>query len=292
MKESMEREMEHFKVVRRRAVVGAILIFLGVFVVQILAYFFTAIAASGLLRISGYNDLEIVAKLSDNDYRHLLLESYSLLASVIYMIWCGWLYRKSDWRQEHDYSDVFCKKHLFQIFSVGFFGCFLIIVLLTVLRNLFPVFFQDYMERMGNFNTGTWRMYLYTVLLGPAAEELIFRGAIFDRLYLVFPFWLANVLQAALFGVYHGDVIQGIYAFLFGLLLGAVHHVGGSIWNNILTHILFNLTNFMVPYLYGVAAGAAPVFLPVIVLLFLFGFLLGIFSLLQEMKLRKNSYQS
>ena len=50
----------------------------------------------------------------------------------------------------------------------------------------------------------------------------------------------ANLLQALLFGIFHMNMIQGIYAFCLGLVLGYVCNRGGSIYYSILLHMLFN----------------------------------------------------
>ena len=77
------------------------------------------------------------------------------------------------------------------------------------------------------------------------SEELIFRGAILDRLYLAFPFWAANLLQALLFGIYHMNLVQGIYAFVLGAVLGLVRVSVGTIFASIGTHIIFNATSYV-----------------------------------------------
>jgi hypothetical protein len=50
------------------------------------------------------------------------------------------------------------------------------------------------------------------------------------------------VIQAALFAVFHLNVIQGLYAFCLGLVLGLVVKVTGTIVGSMMTHILFNGT--------------------------------------------------
>ena len=93
-----------------------------------------------------------------------------------------------------------------------------------------------------------WRkrdFYCYVLLIGPISEELIFRGAILDRLYLAFPFWAANLLQALLFGIYHMNLVQGIYAFVLGAVLGLVRVSVGTIFASIGTHIIFNATSYV-----------------------------------------------
>lgn len=91
---------------------------------------------------------------------------------------------------------------------------------------------------------------LYTVIAAPICEELIFRGVTLHFASKALPFWIANILQAALFGLYHMNLMQGIYAFLIGLLCGVVYHYGQSIYLSIAFHMLFNawgtfLDNFM-----------------------------------------------
>lgn len=54
-------------------------------------------------------------------------------------------------------------------------------------------------------------------LIIPAAEELIFRGMVFAPIRDRLPFFPAAFLSALLFGLYHGNLPQGVYAFLLGL---------------------------------------------------------------------------
>lgn len=53
----------------------------------------------------------------------------------------------------------------------------------------------------------------------PAAEELVFRGLCFSSLRQTAGFPAAAVLSALLFGWFHGNIVQGVYAFLGGLLM-------------------------------------------------------------------------
>lgn len=121
------------------------------------------------------------------------------------------------------------------------FACGLIT---TVVSSIVPAWLEQYqklLEQSGLNNEALGLMLLlYSVLLGPICEELIFRGVTLRLARKALPFWFANLLQAILFGAYHMNWIQGIYAFAFGLLLGYVCEKGGSIYLSILLHILFN----------------------------------------------------
>lgn len=81
------------------------------------------------------------------------------------------------------------------------------------------------------------------VLMGPLAEELMFRGVIQTRLARAMPAWIAVVLQAVLFGVTHGTPIQMAYVFLIGLALGFLRSRTGSILPGFAAHAAFNAMN-------------------------------------------------
>lgn len=115
--------------------------------------------------------------------------------------------------------------------------------LISFVASIFPHWLEVYvklMETAGLDDNITFGLFLYSVLLAPFSEELIFRGVTMRQAKKVFPFWAANLMQAVLFGVFHMNMIQGIYAFFLGLLLGYVCEKSGSIYNSILMHLLFN----------------------------------------------------
>ncbi len=84
---------------------------------------------------------------------------------------------------------------------------------------------------------------LMVAVLGPVAEELLFRGAIQGELVKKYPPVLAILLSAMLFGIIHFNPAQVIFAFLYGLLLGWLYYQSGSLLLCILLHILNNSTS-------------------------------------------------
>ena len=86
---------------------------------------------------------------------------------------------------------------------------------------------------------------LYGVILGPIAEELVFRGlTLYYAQKFTRRFWLANLIQAVLFGVMHMNLVQGIYASVLGLVLGLVYHRFRSLYASMWLHIFFNFLAF------------------------------------------------
>lgn len=83
-------------------------------------------------------------------------------------------------------------------------------------------------------------------LVIPFAEEVIFRGLGFASLREKLPFWLSAVLSAALFGLYHGNLPQGVYAFFIGLALAWLYEVSGTLPAPYLFHVSANLLSLFV----------------------------------------------
>ncbi len=67
-------------------------------------------------------------------------------------------------------------------------------------------------------------LFLYTVI-SPLAEEIVFRGVLYNRLLRHFcgsgglPVSAAIVISGVMFGIYHGNLVQGIYGCCMGILI-------------------------------------------------------------------------
>ena len=119
---------------------------------------------------------------------------------------------------------------------------FLISMCLNVVYPVLPQSLTDqYNALMESLLGGNiWLSLLVTVILAPLAEEFLFRGVTMKKAQKIMPFMAANVLQAFLFGVYHMNLIQGVYAFVLGLILGFTAEYFHSIWAAILLHAFVN----------------------------------------------------
>ncbi|MBQ9990400.1 MAG: CPBP family intramembrane metalloprotease [Lachnospiraceae bacterium] len=53
----------------------------------------------------------------------------------------------------------------------------------------------------------------------PLLEEVIFRKGVYGLIRRFTGFTTAMIVSAAVFGIYHGNVVQGLYAFLMGLVM-------------------------------------------------------------------------
>lgn len=246
-------EQDNWKIVRNRVCIRALLIFLGIILMQVFAYM---VCVGGTMLYGLITNQRTTALLenlmqanTDNGTFMILISAVSALLSGI---WCGVLYIRSDWREHpFSYRKAFSVKNVLAIAGAGAGGCVVLTFLLTGLAVVIPQAFSSYNHVMNQLtDKDIWLTVLYVLLIGPISEELIFRGAILDRFYLAFPFIAANLLQAALFGIYHMNIVQGLYAFLLGFLLGMIRYVTGSILASMMAHILFNATSYGLDFIF------------------------------------------
>lgn len=132
------------------------------------------------------------------------------------------------------------------ILAGGCAFCIVVTFVLTAIETIFPQWFVAYNAAMENMDIQTSAVaVLYALLVAPVSEECIFRGALLSVLVEKNGFWFANIVQALCFGVYHGNPIQGVYAFLMGMILGYVFRYGGSLPAAICFHMAFNGTTWL-----------------------------------------------
>ena len=81
---------------------------------------------------------------------------------------------------------------------------------------------------------------LTTVIIGPIAEELTFRGLVQRRARVWLKPGTAIVVSSLIFGLAHMNMIQLIYAFGIGLLLGYLYEKSGNLIAPILAHMAAN----------------------------------------------------
>lgn len=127
----------------------------------------------------------------------------------------------------------------------------LIAVLLLLWGQLAPDMMAEYeamMEKSG-LASFTAASVLCAVVLAPLNEEFTFRGLTMEYLgRATNRFWVINVVQALFFAIAHLNLVQGVYAFLVGLLLGHVAVKYRSIWASVVLHALFNsIGNLLLP---------------------------------------------
>lgn len=92
-------------------------------------------------------------------------------------------------------------------------------------------------------------------LIAPVAEELLFRGVIYGWLRRMMNRKLAVVFSALLFGLYHMNIVQGIYGALMGCLMVYAYEYFGSFIAAVAIHITANVLAYCMGFVGEAVAG-------------------------------------
>jgi len=87
---------------------------------------------------------------------------------------------------------------------------------------------------------------LYTVILGPIFEELVFRYVSLRKAKEVYKEKTAIIIISLIFALLHTGLINIIYAFIIGLLLSLIYKKYQNIIYPIIIHISANLTSIFI----------------------------------------------
>lgn len=178
-------------------------------------------------------------------------ENAGAIASVIFLvlsIGMCYLFYNRDWNQRSEW--IYHKPLYMLLLAVtGMLAAHG----LSALVSLFQIdnIIGNYTEIENNiFSASPVLVVIQTVILAPVSEELLFRGLLYKRLRYYFDgYWIPALISSAVFGLYHMNLAQGVFAFLFGLLACAVYEKIHNLLASMLLHIGGNLLSVILVYL-------------------------------------------
>ncbi len=104
--------------------------------------------------------------------------------------------------------------------------------------------FQEYQETQTLIEgKQMWFLIFWMGIIAPLAEEIVFRWLIYLRLRDYMRMGAAAVISGLIFGIYHGNLLQAVYASLLGIVLhifwisvdicgaSVLLHMGANIWS-------------------------------------------------------------
>ncbi len=152
--------------------------------------------------------------------------------------------------------------------------------ILTLVLPLFPALETEYDQAINSGGTSDFTVIavLASSIGAPISEELACRGLMLEfslravcpewkpvwrerarcrRARLPLPdaaemeipparFWIANAVQAVLFGVLHGNLVQGLYTFGMGMMFGWIFWRTGRLRYSMGLHLALNFSSFFV----------------------------------------------
>ncbi|BCK01800.1 CPBP family intramembrane glutamic endopeptidase [Anaerocolumna chitinilytica] len=191
--------------------------------------------------------LDIVTEVQDPQFLMVISAVFGIVGIIVFGLWLRHLNRGDNTRVTANHLTV---KQTGIIIVLGIFLQIGLSIVLTVISNWQPGWFKGYGELMEKLGMGnSLASFLYVGIIGPIAEELIFRGVTLGKAKRVMPFFAANILQALLFGIYHMNIIQGTYAFAIGLCFGLVRFTYNTLKASIALHMSVNLSGIFLGYI-------------------------------------------
>ncbi len=163
---------------------------------------------------------------------------------------------------------------LFLGMGAGFsqFANMLIGVLQSVLN------YEEYQDSMDQMMAGKqmWFLILCMGIIAPLAEEIVFRWLIYLRLRDYMRMGAAAVISGLIFGIYHGNLVQAVYAGLLGMVFAYFLDISGCLWSSVLLHMGANIWSLVSSCLYSWILDTNPSAIMLVLLLLLavliFGF--------------------
>lgn len=174
---------------------------------------------------------------------------FSTIISIVFSVCCIalfalWYYKSCSGNLKINVKKDFHGYEILGIILLVPGAQFMSSIVTSIISMIFPSWLEEYMELIENVGLSgevPLLMMIYSVCLAPISEELIFRGVTYRIARRAFPFWVANFIQAILFGIFHMNPLQGCYTFILGLFMGYICEKGGTLYHAILFHFLFNL---------------------------------------------------
>lgn len=175
-----------------------------------------------------------------NNYYGIL----SLLAGGIYVFL---IYRK--WGEKIAWKENVTGKGILEALAVGFGLFFLINFLVSpFLGSIFVESNANYYESVNTMYETPVATFFQVAWIAPLFEELIFRGFLLKRELRKGKKWKAICLVAFFFGLLHMSMVQGISAFLAGIVLCGFYARRESVGLTIISHSFYNTLAYVLMY--------------------------------------------
>ncbi|MCR5232573.1 MAG: CPBP family intramembrane metalloprotease, partial [Lachnospiraceae bacterium] len=114
-------------------------------------------------------------------------------------------------------------------------------VLSGIISSLLPEKAETLTEVFEDLKLSGYLYFLDVVILGPIFEELVMRGLILKTSKKAFGMIGCMIINAILFSVFHGNIIQGFYTLPIGLFYAFLAFQFNSVIPTIFCHMFHNL---------------------------------------------------
>lgn len=187
-----------------------------------------------------------------------------LVEAIVFVLWYYLFCMKGDFRKVQ-IKEVIQPVNILVISLIAIGMCFFVNFQMPIVIKVLPEsIVQEYSNMIEQAGYGVELIpTIICLILAPISEEFLYRGVLFYYLLKILEtrltkrkaFWIANVIQAFLFGWIHMNLIQGGYAFLIGIVLGFLVYQYGSVLPALIAHVI---NNFLSAFVWKLVIDALP----------------------------------
>jgi uncharacterized protein len=175
-------------------------------------------------------------------HKYLLGVIVTVLSSVI-IISAIMVLNKSEYTQLFHFSHIPVPQLIKSIIIPLAVACLGLITLDSILGSvttfLFPL--SDHFKSFLSWiDTPSILSIVYGVVLSPVLEEILYRGIFLKSFIKQYKVSTALVASSFLFAILHGNIHQGVQAFLGGIFFGWLFIQAQSLWPTIIAHFILN----------------------------------------------------
>ena len=126
------------------------------------------------------------------------------------------------------------------------YGCTFNLVITLIINMIPQSFMEKYNASVGLATTGNiYLMIIATGIMGPIAEEITFRHFILQPNRKVNNKY-AIIISSLSFGLMHGNIIQGTYTFILGLLFAMEDIKESNLMPSLIMHMTINTSSVLI----------------------------------------------
>lgn len=117
----------------------------------------------------------------------------------------------------------------------------------TYVLNLMLVHFQFSNEVQERLFAGQFPVQLVGIgILVPIMEEVMFRGLVYNRLKDYNKKWMSMLVSCVMFSLYHGNLVQILFAFPMSMLITAVYEKYDDLRAPVCFHVAVNVSSVLI----------------------------------------------
>ncbi len=195
------------------------------------------IASSAAMMIASAMN-KAIYEIYDIYFRASLIAELAAFAAVIIIKRKSIIYDKFKYEHKPNCWPVY--KIIFGIIAgVAYSMIINFLIAISGLQQLFPAYNNS--ASMQFSGQPIVLLIITVVILGPIAEEIIFRWMIFGRIRYYFGSKWAILFSSLMFGLYHMNMVQFVFATLLGFGFSYLYDKSGNIYITIIAHMIINM---------------------------------------------------